>query len=176
MINRNSEEWRFIQGYGDRYLVSNFGRVKSVKMWDVNAMAYVPADRLMTPTDNGHGYLIVSLRDGKKRKNHYVHRLVATAFVDNPRSLKYVNHIDFNTRNNAANNLEWCTQRDNILHSCDRMKHPKTITHSNTGERYITFREKANRFRVIVSGKEYGSFASLKGAIKKRDSVLKGAI
>lgn len=166
------EEWRDIAGYEGLYQVSNQGRVKSLKRWDVNKKIFVDGASILKPTDNGNSYLIIGLRNNTKRKNHYIHRLVAGAFLDNPYGLKYVNHIDYNTRNNDVSNLEWCSQKENVRHSSNRMSHLKTVTHSNTGERYITNRK--GRYRVIVSKKEYGSFLSLDDAIKKRDSILNG--
>ncbi len=46
-----------------------------------------------------------------------VHRVVAMAWLPNPDSLPVVNHIDCDPRNNNVENLEWCTQPDNIRHS-----------------------------------------------------------
>ena len=48
-------------------------------------------------------------------KSRYVaiHRIIATAFIPNPNRYDTVNHIDENKRNNAASNLEWCTQKHN---------------------------------------------------------------
>lgn len=63
--------------------------------------------------DNGNGYLQVSLNSNGKRKNFYVHRLVAISFIPNPNKLPEVNHIDGNKSNNSVNNLEWVTSNDN---------------------------------------------------------------
>ena len=44
---------------------------------------------------------------------HYVHRLVAQTFVDNPGNKKEVDHIDWNPSNNRAQNLQWATRSEN---------------------------------------------------------------
>jgi len=50
-------------------------------------------------------------------KFYALHRLVALAFIPNPDNLTYINHIDGNRYNNKADNLEWCTQSNNMLHA-----------------------------------------------------------
>ena len=47
----------------------------------------------MSPTDNGNGYLIVSLRKNRKRKNHYIHRLVASHFIRTPKDISTLKEI-----------------------------------------------------------------------------------
>lgn len=45
------------------------------------------------------------------------HRLVATAFIPNPKYYSVVNHIDGNKTNNNIKNLEWCSYEQNAQHA-----------------------------------------------------------
>ena len=70
---------------------------------------------LRTRKTKGYSQAVL-MRDGV-RHNVLVHRLVATAFVENPLDLPCVNHKDENKLNNNASNLEWCTyQYNNTYH------------------------------------------------------------
>ena len=60
-------------------------------------------------------YLYVTLVSRDKRSRRSIHRLVAEYFVEGYKEGLVVNHIDGNTSNNSSNNLEWTTQRDNIV-------------------------------------------------------------
>jgi hypothetical protein len=172
------EIWKDIAGYEGLYQVSSFGRVRRLKKWIGNKhkRGYKDSISYLTPTDNGNGYLIVGLSKNKKRKNYYLHRLVAEAFIPNPENKFIVNHIDYNKRNNNINNLEWLSQKDNVKHSVNNMKHPKGITHSNTGEKYISYRASKRLYRITINKKEYGSCKTLEEAILKRDSILKKGV
>lgn len=65
-----------------------------------------------------NGYPSVSYRTPQGKVRHqYVHRMVAELYVDNPDGLGYVNHIDGDKLNPAADNLEWCTAADNTAHA-----------------------------------------------------------
>ena len=66
--NLPNEEWLPIEGFDGKYLVSNMGRIKSLK--------YANA-RLLTPFMNNKGYDRVCLCRGGKGKHFLVSRLVA---------------------------------------------------------------------------------------------------
>lgn len=85
------------------YEVSNTGLVRHV------------SGELIGQWLNDQGYSIVRL--SKPRAQYRVHRLVASAFVENPSRLPYINHLDHCRSNNGYRNLEWCTQKENIRHA-----------------------------------------------------------
>lgn len=73
--------------------------------------------KLLKPMkDNKYGYLKVRLRNNGHDKMATIHRLVAESFIPNPNNYCVVNHLDSNPSNNNVDNLEWCTQKENILH------------------------------------------------------------
>lgn len=174
MLGEN-EIWKDIKGYEGFYQISNQGRVKSIQKWNNGKRRYEVGEKILTPSDNGNGYLIVGLNRDHKRKSHYVHRLVADAFCPNPDHKSVVNHIDYNRANNNASNLEWVTTKENICYSVERMRKPKLVA-TNTGERYIHFHKSDKVYRFTFQHKEYGRFKTLEEAIAKRNEVLKGVI
>lgn len=118
--NLPSEEWRDIVGYEGSYLISNYGRVKSLPK-----KATVRIKSCSTRTTKEKiikqlvikGYCKIGLTKNKKQKSFFVHRLVTTAFLDNPENKLQVNHIDCVKYNNHLSNLEWATQMENHLHA-----------------------------------------------------------
>lgn len=81
-----------------------------------NRYKYIKPTVYKRPSNNG--YKLVSLAiDKYKSKQFYLHRLLAQTFVPNPEHKQTVNHKDGNTLNNSIDNLEWCTQKENIRHA-----------------------------------------------------------
>ena len=103
----DGEIWKPILQYDAKYLVSNYGRVKSYK----NRTAII-----MHQQKNNQGYYRVPLSKDGKTKYELTHRLVAAAFVpnDDPEVKNTVDHIDADKNNNCASNLRWLSLADNI--------------------------------------------------------------
>ena len=111
------ETWKNVVGYEDMYQVSNLGNVKSLKRKKWNGFAFQEIVEKLLSQKLHQGYKYVNLCGFGKQKLIGVHRLVAIAFLENPDNKKYVNHKDNNPSNNHIDNLEWCSQQENILHA-----------------------------------------------------------
>lgn len=95
---------------GGRFEVFDDGRVNRIRNG-------VPEPAAIFYTSRNGKYCMVSYTENGIQHRAYVHRLVAQAFVPNPDQLPQVNHIDGDTRNNAASNLAWVTPKQNIRHA-----------------------------------------------------------
>lgn len=75
--------------------------------------------RLLKQKITSDGYYRICLSEKGLKNGRYwsVARLVALAFIPNPNNLPQINHIDGNKKNNAVENLEWVTAKDNIAHA-----------------------------------------------------------
>lgn len=110
------EIWKDIQGYEGLYQISNLGNVKSLSFGPKN-IRRSGKERILKSSPSNCGYYKVELYNNGKSKMHYIHRLVATAFIPNPHNKPQINHIDGVKSNNSAANLEWITASENQKHS-----------------------------------------------------------
>ncbi len=142
------EEWKRIEKY-PHYLISNFGKVKSL---------WYNKERILKYRIGIGGYLYVILCEESKRKTLKIHRLVLMTFkpISNP-ELFQCNHIDGIKNNNNINNLEWCTGSENVKHAF------KIGLNSNKGELHPLY------------GKHHSEEAK-KNISKGRKGKLKGRI
>lgn len=100
-----SEVWLSVPNYGNKYKVSNLGRVKNEK------------GNILKPFATHGGYFMVALQQNGIKTNVRLHRLVAEIFVPNQDCKKEVNHKNGIKSDNKATNLEWCSRSENMTHA-----------------------------------------------------------
>lgn len=108
------EIWKDIKGYEGMYMVSNYGRVSSLRSRLM---------KIMTPSVTAKGYLRVSFHMRLICKQYMVHRLVALAFIPNVNGAPEINHKNGDKKDNRVSNLEWCTSKENSWHKFNVLKY-----------------------------------------------------
>ena len=133
LLIMENEIWKPIPNY-DGYEVSNYGRVKSLKLG---------RELILKPKDDFRGYFNIQLWVKNRKKPFKIHQLVAMAFLGhkpNGQNL-VVNHINFDKKDNRLENLEVITQRQNA-----NLKHIKSSS-KYTG---VTWNKKNKRYRALI--------------------------
>jgi len=151
----------------DIYVVSIDGDVTNTK-----------TGRVLKTTLAGVGYKTLRLGCDKR---HYIHRLVANAFLPAPTSDNcVVDHIDRNKLNNHASNLRWVSHAENAQ---NRTIETKARRKNMTGEHHIkismTKGQVTPTYIVMVRTidiKHYSIHKTMDEAIKKRDTVISNAV
>lgn len=116
---KQEEIWRDIPTYLGLYQASNWGRIrtypKNVQFYNSNGeeIKMIIGGEIITQVEYKNGYVCVHLLDKNNRSSQLVHRLVAMAFIPNPKQFPCVNHKDENKSNNCVDNLEWCSYKYN---------------------------------------------------------------
>ena len=118
------EYWKPIPGYEGLYEASTDGRIRTaegkktsnaryaIRIWKQRILSQKSEAR----KSGGHRDFRVSLWKDGKESTLLVSRLVALTWCDGYEEGLTVNHIDGNPENNASNNLEWVSLKDNIVH------------------------------------------------------------
>lgn len=183
MKNKNiniieGEVWKPIEGYEEFYEISNLGRVKSKRKFK-----YTFREILLSPVIRS-GYYVVGLYDSSKKcKMHLLHRLIAIAFIPKIIGKNTINHIDGNKLNNSIDNLEWCTQPENVEHArrtglmkeYEETHHNASLTnkqvleiyHSNLSHKELSYLYKVSQ-GVISKIKTGAKWSTLTNAIYKK--------
>lgn len=132
-MTEEKEVWKDIKGYEGKYKVSNLGNVKSLNWLNTGK------EKLLHLGISKGKYYQVGLCKFGINKTFWVHRLVATAFINNPDNLPYINHKDENKLNNCVDNLEWCTAKYNSNYGTgiERMLKTKKLRNCKNAEKPV---------------------------------------
>lgn len=127
------------------YLISNYTRVYSL----------ISGRFLKQRINKTTGYAEINLMsvDGDCMKVN-IHRILMMTFSPNINSDKYViNHIDGNKLNNSLSNLEWCTEKYNMMHASKHgLLHPQ---HGETHTCAIISKEKCIEICKLLESRRY---------------------
>lgn len=153
------EEWKFISGFENRYMVSTLGNVKSLnqKVRTKGGSMRTVFGKTLKPLDRGHGYLSVCIQ----KKHYAIHRLVAQAFIPNPENKPMINHKNGIRTDNRVENLEWCTNSENQTHAVKTLGviH-KGYNKGKCGKRWIHFDMYGHCYAQIKKGHIINHFFS----------------
>ena len=137
-ISLEGEIWKDVVGYEGKYLISSKGRVISLgRTIYAGGGGYKQSQpRLLKASIMRNGYYGVMLSDMDKRmglnktKPHYIHRMIAEAFIPNPHNKPMIDHINTDRTDNNISNLRWCTQKEN-------MNNPITVKNNSHNESVV---------------------------------------
>ncbi len=132
----DEEVWVTILDYPN-YMVSNFGQIYNNKHQRFLKQFYK------------FGYAHVGLYTQGETRHCKVHRLVASAFLDNPYMYPQINHIDGDKTNNHVDNLEWTTSSENLRHAF------RTGLKTQTNKRPVRIIETGNEFDSLTACADY---------------------
>jgi hypothetical protein len=137
--------WKPVVGYEGLYEISSLGKVRSIYRGRNTGKA-------LAPIKSQNGYLVVTPSKNGVVKQKSIHRLVAMAFLPNPKSKICVNHINGDKHDNRVENLEWATYQENEVHShvhLGKQTWNKNLTHCKRGHEFT-----ASNTRVEPDGEK----------------------
>ena len=120
-MTKSESIWRPVEGYEGIYEVSSAGEVKSLPRLKYCGHKGSPPQkvegRILKVSEDRLGYSRVKLSKNGTSKLKYLHRIIASAFIENITEKTEVNHIDGDKSNNMLNNLEWVNRSENMKHN-----------------------------------------------------------
>lgn len=120
------EIFKPIKGYEGKYEIGDHGTVYSHFL-----------KKPLIPKKSRSGYLRVTLCDGSNNQHTFtIHRLVAMAFISNPKNKPTVNHKNEIKTDNRVENLEWMTNAEQNIYGT-RIKRARE--HTNYKARKIDY-------------------------------------
>lgn len=152
-VDFEGEVWKPVVGYENYYEISNYGRLRSFSRHTIDSRGRKSFHygKIIKAAVSRCGYATFRISVECKLICVTLHRLVAEAFIPNPKNLPFVNHLDENKLNNHVSNLEWITNVDNINYRDTQKRHSDSLRRVLRGRTYIVVQYDKN-------GKELRTF------------------
>ena len=150
---------RLIDGF-ENYSISSDGIVRNVNTNSIKSQRV-----------NVSGYCVTDLYKNNIQKTIYIHRLVASAFINND-GFTEVNHIDCNKSNNNYSNLEWCSRKYNCQHRHENNKGNRNKIHFNNTSGFvgISFEQNSMKWKAFIT--YMGKQVNIGRFVSKDDAVI----
>ena len=130
-----------IKNYEGLYAVTSCGKVWSYR-----------SQKFLKGIPDKDGYLRVTLVKDKQKRNFFIHRLVAEAYISNPNNLPQINHCDECKHHNYINNLEWVTAKTNANYGSRNKRISKPVYCVELNKTFESQTMAANALGVDVKG------------------------
>lgn len=159
-MSKADEIWITIK-HNANYEINNIGEVRNKK-----------TKRILKPAISNKGYYMVALSDKCKSHTYTVHKLVMEHFNRCAFDNEVINHIDSNKLNNNIENLEYVTQKENVIKAwqnklCENVrkslfnrKHSRIIKTSRPVAQYDLNGNMINKFVSIREAEEKTGIAN----------------
>ena len=120
------EDVKIIDGYSN-YAIDENGTVYNIKKCTK-----------LKPYAAKNSYVRVQMvSDNKTSKKEYLHRIIAKTFIPNPNNYEIINHKNLDKQDNRIENLEWCTQQQNMIHNADNKSFKRKVMQLDTKHNII---------------------------------------
>lgn len=146
------EIWKWIRGFEELYEASNLGNIRNYK-----------TGKILSKSVDNCGYVVNVLYSKGTKKTFKSHRLIAGAWIPTSNNLLQINHINGIKTDNRVENLEWCTQSENMKHAYkNNLQIPRTgINHHGSKLNNYKVKEirklyKTGDFSARELGNKYG--------------------
>ena len=144
------EQWKTIPGCVGVYEASNLGNIRKL----------TPGrdPKVLRKYINISGYYVVAFRERDKWRTTYVHKLVARAWMKNPKHKPQVDHINTDRLDNRVENLRWVTPKENSSNPLTRKHRIEALKGQweYAGPRYVRGVKKERGSAAKVRERKHG--------------------